>query len=378
KEFFTIFDFCENFEFFNKNPAGYQPNAQVSLSEKIFISRLTLSQSLCSGNYVENEDSNSLRISLLDRLHLEVQDTKDTRIDTVPVRLHRRYVDTYCLRERWDNLSVVDVDEITEHLAPLAIPEGADELARRFDLLILNLQLSLIDSDHRLQRYINDVMSVADYLYHNKMNVPSVHKQKEIVRQVITDEFWKDVSILQLEDVRVAMRALLKFIDKNEQVPVYTDFEDEILDVKESPEITFGTVNIANYRKKVESYILQHEDNIVIHKLKFNLAITSVDIRELEKMIFAGDLGSKEDFVKAYGTENPLGRFIRGIVGLDRNAAKEAFSVFLDKRPLSADQLTFINQIIDFLTADGTLDAGKLMEVPFTDIHYDGVMGVFS
>lgn len=94
-------------------------------------------------------------------------------------------------------------------------------------------------------------------------------------------------------------------------------------------------------------------------------------------MIFTGDLGSVENFVKAYGTENPLGRFIRGIVSLDRNVVKEAFSVFLDNRPLSADQLTFINQIIDFLTADGTLDAGKLLEEPFTGIHYDGVMGVF-
>ena len=142
-------------------------------------------------------------------------------------------------------------------------------------------------------------MSVADYLYHNKMNVPSVHKQKEIVRQVITDEFWQDVSVVQLEEVRVALRDLLKFIDKDENVLVYTDFEDEILDVKESLEIAFGTVNIVNYRKKVEAYIRQHEDHITIHKLKYNKAITSVDIRELEKMIFAGDLGSKEDFIKA-------------------------------------------------------------------------------
>lgn len=77
-------------------------------------------------------------------------------------------------------------------------------------------------------------MSVADYLYHNKMNVPSVLKQKEIVPQVLADELW------------------------------------------------------------------QHEDHISIHKLQYNKAISSVDISELEKMIFTGDLGSKEDFIKAY------------------------------------------------------------------------------
>ncbi len=378
KEFFTIFDFCENFEFFDQNPEGYTSKNTVSITEKIFTRRLRLSQVLRSGDYMDDEQHNSFRISLLDCLHKEVADIQATRLDTLIVRPHRRYVDIYSLRDKWDNLSQIDITDIEEHLAPLSIPEGTDELARRFDLLILNLQLSLVENIPQQQKYINNVMSVADYLYNKKMNVPSVHRQKEIISQVTTDEFWQDVTITGLEQVRIAMRDLIKFIDKSEKVPVYTDFKDEIMEVKESPGISFGTVNISNYRKKVETYIRQHEDHITIHKLKYNETVTSVDIKELEKIIFAGDLGSREDFIKAYGTENPLGRFIRSIVGLDRNAAKEAFSDFLEKRRLSADQMTFIDQIIDYLTQDGILDAGKLMEVPFTDIHYDGVMGVFS
>ena len=378
KEFFTIFDFCENFEFFDQNPEGYVAKTTVSITEKIFTRRLKLSQSLCDKTHIDDDAHNNFRIALLDILHSEVADIQETRVDTLIVRPHRKFVDIYSHRDKWDNLSQINIADIEEHLAPLAIPEGADELARRFDLLILNLQLSLIETIPQQQKYINNIMSVADYLYHKKMNVPSVHQQKEIIQQVIIDEFWQDVTVVGLEQVRIAMRELIKFIDKSEKVPVYTDFEDEILGVIDSPEISFGTVNIANYRKKVETYIRQHEDHLTIYKLKYNQNVTSVDIRELEKMIFAGELGSKEDFIKAYGSENPLGIFIRSIVGLDRNASKKAFSRFLDKRPVSADQMTFINQIIDYLTQDGTLDAGKLMEVPFTDIHYDGVMGIFS
>jgi len=77
-----------------------------------------------------------------------------------------------------------------------------------------------------------------------------------------------------------------------------------------------------------------------------------------------------------YGTDQPPGRLIREITGLDANAAKEAFADFLNLATLSADQITFINQIIDHLVHNGTMEPPDLFQPPFTDRHNQGVLGV--
>ena len=89
-------------------------------------------------------------------------------------------------------------------------------------------------------------------------------------------------------------------------------------------------------------------------------------------------MGEKEAFEKAYGTDRPLGVFIRAIVGLDRNAAKEAFSGLLAKSPLSANQIRFIDLIIDHLVLNGVMNLDALFEPPFTHIHDQGVSGLFA
>ena len=70
--------------------------------------------------------------------------------------------------------------------------------------------------------------------------------------------------------------------------------------------------------------------------------------------------------------------FIRRLVGLDREAASEAFGEFLHNTTYSATQIRFIDQIISYLTQNGTMDPGLLYEPPFTDIHDEGLDGVFG
>ena len=75
--------------------------------------------------------------------------------------------------------------------------------------------------------------------------------------------------------------------------------------------------------------------------------------------------------------EGGLGRFVRSLVGLDREAAQAAFAGFLSGRPLTGDQHEFLNLVIDHLTARGVMDPGLLYEAPFTDFNALGVEGVF-
>jgi type I restriction enzyme R subunit len=81
--------------------------------------------------------------------------------------------------------------------------------------------------------------------------------------------------------------------------------------------------------------------------------------------------------VKEYGNQ-PLGVFIRSIIGLDIKAAQEAFSEFLNSGNLKADQVTFIQNIINYLNKNGTIEPSMLFEPPFTDLNDYGLNGVFD
>ena len=95
-------------------------------------------------------------------------------------------------------------------------------------------------------------------------------------------------------------------------------------------------------------------------------------------MLFDGDeRGTHDKFVEEYGDE-PLGKFIRSILGLNIEVANEAFAYFLQTGSLKADQMTFIKNIIAYLTKNGTIDKNMLFEPPFTDVNDQGLLGVFD
>ena len=47
------------------------------------------------------------------------------------------------------------------------------------------------------------------------------------------------------------------------------------------------------------------------------------------------------------------------------------------KGTFSADQIAFINQVLDYLGRKGYMETGALLEQPFTDLHYRGPYGLF-
>jgi type I restriction enzyme R subunit len=108
------------------------------------------------------------------------------------------------------------------------------------------------------------------------------------------------------------------------------------------------------------------------------MPLTPADIGELERMLVAAGVGTSAELSRAKQESWGLGLFIRSLVGLDREAAKQAFGQFLSGNVQSANQIEFINLIIDHLTEHGVMDPGRLYESPFTDINPQGPEGVFT
>ncbi len=373
KQFFCVFDYCENLEFFQANPDGTrEAPVQESVKQKIFKRRLELAAALQENTELEDPEE-KLKQTLLDQMHDIV-----TRInpDNFLARPHRHYLETFSQRERWNHLSPGDQLDVAERLSGLPWPDDDDEFARRFDLLTLNLQLAILETAPNLERYQTRIRELAQGL-EEKRAIPAVNAEMALILDLQSDEYWQDVTLPMLEQVRCRLRDLIKFVDKaGPREKVYTDFEDELGEVTHIENLVQADPSLKNYRLKVEKFIHTHQDHVTIKRLRNNQPITAKDLEGLETILFSADgPGGKEDFIKTYG-EQPLGELIRRLVGLDRNAAKAAFAEFLSSGALKADQIRFIDQIIEHLVRNGVMDLETLYEPPFTDIHHEGIDGV--
>lgn len=374
KKEFVIFDYCQNLDFFEANPDGYDSGVQESVKQKIFKRRLDLAVALQNGGS-EDEELITLTEQLKDQMH-GVVDTMN--LDNFIVRKQRKDVEMFMKRERWQNLSEDDMTVLSANISGLPSIDDDDEYARRFDLLILNLQLAVLQNTAAQENYQLKVREIAKSL-EDKSAIPSVAAQMELILDLQTDSWWIDVTQSMLEDVRIRLRQLTRFIDADNGLDyVFTNFEDEIGDGVTEHELIKGDPKLKDYRTRVQRYIREHQDHLTVRRLKNNEPVTDTDIRALEDILFAEDGPiPREDYEKIFG-EKPLGVLVRSVVGLSRNAAKTAFSDFLADAPMHPDQITFLDEIVDYLVKNGTMNPRAMFDTPFTHINDQGVIGVFG
>ena len=361
KERFLIFDFCDNFEYFRVNKNGSESGIQEALSEKIYNVKTQIARELQAPQNARQEAYASYRTELVDDLHRAVVELDD---HSFRVKSHLRYVEMYRNLTQWKHLETVEVSEIREHIAPIVKPEKGDELVRRFDYLMYSIDLGLLQSKN-VQAPIRIVVQTAQFLA-AKYSIPQVQEQKETIEKVQTQDFWDNATIIEIDQVRRAMRGLLQYIDKVRQPIYYTDFKDTIIQVEEGTPI-YGENDLKNYRKKVEFYLKEHGNRTAVYKLRNNKRLSKTDMKELERILWQ-ELGSKEDYVKEYG-DTPIGRLVRKIVGVDRNAVNEAFSEFWTKEKLNLNQSRFVGLMIDYIVANGNIEDNKVLtEEPFRSV----------
>ena len=361
KEKFLIFDFCNNFEFFRADIHGTETGIQESISEKIYNSKIMIARELQEAKYQSDEEYVEYRSNLIEEL---IGAIKSLNEDSFRVKNHLRFVERYKDTNIWNNLETIKVSEIKEHISPLLTPLEDNELARRFDYLIYTVDLAVLQSKDATKA-VNGIIGTAEQL--SKLyNIPQVKAEKYTIEKVQLEDFWNSASILELDSVREALRDLIQFIEKSIQKIYYTDFSDEILMFNEGTSL-YHTNDLKNYRKKVEFYLKEHQDNLAVYKLRNNKKLTKGDLGELENILWK-ELGTKTDYEKEYG-DTPIGKLIRKIVGVDRAAVNEAFSEFQSEEKLSGNQIKFVNLIIDYIVTNGNVDDNALfMQEPFRSI----------
>jgi type I restriction enzyme R subunit len=391
KRFFYLFDYCQNLEYFSQNPETTDGTVGAALGKRLFDARLELigeldeRRSETEGSaiknpavqpYVDFSTEPAVRRATAELLHRE---TAAMNLDNFVVRPKRRIVERYANPEAWTVLTREALSELSHEIAGLPSeldPEG--EEAKRFDLLILRLQLARLRSEPGFERLRDQVREIAGLL-EEKSAIPMVREQMALIQEVQTDEWWEDVTVPMLEGVRRRLRDLVKLIEKGQRNVIYTDFEDEMGGESEIVLPGFGGgTDYAKFRAKAQAFLRTHLDHVAIRKLRLNRPLTVTDIAELERMLAESGVGAPEEIRRAAEEARGLGLFVRSLVGLDREAAKAALTGFLAGKTLGANQIEFVNLIVDHLTEHGVMDAARLYESPFTDLSPRGPDDLFK
>lgn len=366
KDKFYIFDFCGNFEFFRMNKGKPTAN-MIALQGAIFHLKAQIAFKLQDLAY-QTADLIDFRKALVENM---VRKVRELNRENFAVRQHLKYVELYANPDSYNALTYEDTLMMGQELAPLITPEEDDAKALRFDALMYGIELAYLagkkygKARSDLMKKVSAVASVA--------NIPEIMAQSDLIDKILHTDYVENAGVNEFEYIRENLRDLMKYIPKT-VLRYDTNFDDEILSMDWN-ESELENDDLKNYKAKAEFYVRQHMDNAAIAKLKRNVPLTAEDVQALETILWS-EVGTKADYEAEYG-QKPLGEFVREIVGLDMNAAKEAFAQYLNDATLDSRQIYFVNQIVEYIVHNGMMkDLSVLQEAPFTD--YGSIVEVFT
>jgi len=358
KEEFYIFDYCKNFEFFSVNKKGIETSSQVSLTEKIFNYKLDLIVELQHMKYQAQEEFKQYREALINEFIEEI-----TRLnkDSFMVKAKLYYIEQFSKKENWNYLSILDATNIKENVTPILLASEENEDAKKFDNLLYGLQVKKINNQktNRIEENISSLVAELEKLG----TVPKVVEKQELIIQVSETDYLSRASFFEIEKVREELRNLIQYIDPYMRPPVYSDFEDTLMEVSEEYVHLSSGNDFTNYKKKLNKYFNSNLDNMIVWKIRHNEAINEAEKKDLERILFE-ELGTNKEYENAYGNKSVV-EVVRNIVGLDPKTASEIFSKYINEYELNMKQVQFVKLLIDYVIKNGTINKITLTEDPF-------------
>ena len=384
KECFWIFDCCQNLEFFLGRGGSDRATPPESLAARLFRARLALLTSLDERSAPPEADGASElqahRGALAETLRRHVAACPS---DNFLVRPHLELVERFSRKEAWSHLDADAKELLASALAPLpsALAEqdgDTDADARRFDLLLYRLQLSLLRGAADLPRLQGQLREIAALL-EERHTIPMVAAEMELIQDLLLDEWWQDVTLPMLEEVRRRLRSLVSLIERQARAPVYVNFADALGELRElDAAALISPDEFRQFRLRAREFLRTHQDHLTMQRLRRNQPLTATDLLELETFLITHGIGNERVIDRARQECSGFGLFIRSLVGLDRNAAKELFADFLSEGTHTATQIRFIDEIINELTSRGLMDPARLYDPPFSDLAPTGPEALFT
>ena len=362
KECFYIFDWCKNFEFFEQNPNGKDAPVTQSLTERLFCIRTDIAFHLQHQQYQEDAYCKGLHDETKSLLREQVCTLSDNHIS---VREKWEAVSKYKGADSWLYLSMVDVMTLKTDISPLLPKNTLDENAKKFDILVLMIELSQIDADTNATTCIQKVQFIANRLQ-EKATLPQVQKKMGTIKEVLSSVAWENVTLQWLEKVRTDLRDLMKFLVGENGKTFVVNIEDIVSDNG----VSEGVVMRVSYKQRIMDFLHENRDLQVLCKIYNMEQLSHEDIKELERILWQ-ELGTKEDYNQftsgmLYGSN--VAAFIRSLIGVDRKEAIRKFGDFITNAELNSEQEDFLMTIVNYVCENGDISKETIVnESPFDE-----------
>ena len=246
---FLIFDLCGNFEFFRENPEGINPSTQKSLTEVLFCLKLKLAEYLRSNQFKDNSELLEYRATLLEDLYNDVATLDLNRFD---VKMKLEIIKDFTGENQgvWKSLSKKNINILEKEIASLIKPkQGENDLARFYDKLLYDLIIKQLETPNNAEfmsafaKSIAKVVNTSNKLL-KKTAIPEIKAKEHVLKLPTEEAFWNNDGIAHLENLRLEVRELVKYLDPVDQKYVTTDFDDYI--IEDEIKISESLINFFN------------------------------------------------------------------------------------------------------------------------------------
>lgn len=373
KKEFLIFDHWGNFDYFGENTNDCEPSVKKAITQLLFEARLDVAETA-----LKNQDLDAFEIMT----KLILGDINALPEDTISVREKWRQVKTAQQEELVKKFDAATVGLLRMEIAGLMQWRdiGGYEDAYQLDLLVSRLQKHLLVGSSEFADLKDSLVSQVREL---PINIVQVKAKITWIEKAKSEAFWKAPSVAGLEDLREALRGVMKYRNKTGVAlppPLVIDVEDS-MEVRDAlAQYTTGNDLVA-YRKRVEGVLAEiFAQSPALRKIKRGAAVTSEEIADLAQLVADQDpqININDLLSRFPNKASRLDLALRQIIGLDAEAVNTHFAAFVQETPgLNSHQIRFLEMIKKHITIYGKLELEQLYDAPFTTIHVNGISGIF-
>lgn len=379
KDKFLIIDCWDNFEYFKLNPKGKEIKSQTALPIRLFKMRL---EKLKVAKERNNEIAESEKLELeklinaLPKNNVVVQDNATD--------LEKVYEPKF-----WENLTDDKIDFLDQTIAPiLRALSSVDFKAMRFEKDIVEFSVAQLHNESQDIENLKEI--IVEQIAELPLNIGVVSKEKEIINKALKNSFWVNPTETDLKKVIDKVAPLMRYRQRFDGGD-----EQESLNLKDvtykKEMIEFGPenelVSVSRYKEMVEEMVQQLADqNPILKKIKSGEEISEDELKELAELMNEKDPFVTEKLLqRVYGNQHAkFLQFIKHILQIEvvhsfEETVTQAFDEFIKQHNnLSNNQIEFMTVLKKYLIDKGKIEKKDLINPPFTQLHPQGILGVFS
>ncbi len=378
KSHFQIFDHWGNFERFEQGYKKAEPSPTKSICQRVFEARIKLAEVA-----LEKQHAAGFEIAT----ELISKQIADLPMRCIPVQEMRPQVLSVSSEARVRQFDAGTKATLQQNIAPLMqwIDVAKFEEAYKFDRLIADVQIELIRGGGKFDDLRDQIVNLVSSL---QINLSQVKAKLEIIERVKSNEFWEEVTVADLENIRKELRGIIQFCRKDgpkRPDAVIIDIAEDQAGIEHKKHKVrldkLDDLDMVAYRNRVNN-VLQAiiDQNETLRKIRVGQSVTEKHLEDLCSLVLTQEPGlDLHNLVDYFQQAQSLDQAIREIIGMDAAAVRERFTEFVKSHSnLASHQIKFLDLLQNHIAKYGSIRTDDLYQPPFTTLHSESLDGLFD